>query len=72
MIYFVDGLLWVIALGLGLVAASRSRVLLTASVREGVVDCVRLLPRVMLGVVGIACVITSVYFLIERMSGRED
>ena len=52
MIYFVDGLLWAIALGLGLVAASRSRVLLRTSVREGSVDCVRLLPRIMLGVVG--------------------
>ncbi len=52
MIYFVDGLLWVIALGLGLVAASRSRALLRDSVREGVVDCVRLLPRILLGVVG--------------------
>jgi len=52
MIYFVDGLLWVIALGLGLVAASRSRALLRSSIREGAVDCVRLLPRIMLGVVG--------------------
>ena len=52
MIYFVDGLLWVIALGLGLIAASRSRALLRTSIREGAVDCVRLLPRIMLGVVG--------------------
>ena len=52
MIYFVDGLLWVIALVLGLIAASRSRTLLRDSAREGVVDCVRLLPRIMLGVVG--------------------
>ena len=52
MIYFVDGLLWVIALTLGLIAGSRSRVLLRDSVREGVVDCLRLLPRIMLGVVG--------------------
>ena len=52
MIYFVDGLLWVIALGLGLIAASRSRALLLSSIREGAVDCVRLLPRIMLGVVG--------------------
>src|ERR1041384_1872823 len=52
MIYFVDGLLWVIALGLGLVAASRSSALLWTSIREGAVDCVRLLPRIMLGVVG--------------------
>ena len=52
MIYFVDGLLWGIALVLGLVAASRSRHLLRDSVREGVIDCVRLLPRIMLGVIG--------------------
>jgi hypothetical protein len=52
MIFFVDGLLWVIALALGLVAASRSRVLLRDSVREGVIDCVRLIPRIMLGVIG--------------------
>ena len=52
MIYFVDGLLWVIAIGLGLIAASRSRTLFRTSVREGAVDCVRLLPRIMLGVVG--------------------
>jgi uncharacterized membrane protein YraQ (UPF0718 family) len=52
MIFFVDGLLWVIALALGLVAASRSRKLLRDSAREGLVDCVRLLPRIMLGVIG--------------------
>lgn len=52
MIYFVDGLLWVIALGLGLIAASRSRTLLRNSAREGAVDCLRLLPRIMLGVIG--------------------
>ena len=52
MIFFVDGLLWVIALALGLVAASRSRELLRDSIREGIVDCVRLIPRIMLGVVG--------------------
>ena len=52
MIYFIDGLLWAIAIVLGLIAASRSRHLLRDSVREGVVDCARLLPRIMLGVVG--------------------
>jgi uncharacterized membrane protein YraQ (UPF0718 family) len=52
MIYFVDGLLWVIALALGLVAASRSRQLVRDSAREGVIDCLRLIPRIMLGVVG--------------------
>ena len=52
MIYFVDGLFWGIALVLGLIAWSRSRHLLRDSVREGIVDCLRLLPRIMLGVVG--------------------
>jgi uncharacterized membrane protein YraQ (UPF0718 family) len=52
MIFFVDGLLWVIALGLGLVAASRSRTLLRDCIREGVIDCARLIPRILLGVVG--------------------
>jgi hypothetical protein len=52
MIYFVDGLLWMIALALGLIAASRSRTMLRASVREGITDCIKLLPRIMLGVIG--------------------
>jgi hypothetical protein len=52
MIFFVDGLLWVVALALGLIAAQRSRALLTASIREGVTDCLKLIPRIMLGVVG--------------------
>jgi hypothetical protein len=52
MIYFVDGLLWLIALALGLIAASRSRTLLTASIREGATDCLKLIPRIMLGVIG--------------------
>ena len=52
MIFFVDGLLWVIAIALGLIAASRSRKLFRDSVAEGAMDCVRLIPRIMLGVVG--------------------
>ncbi|MCX7314379.1 MAG: hypothetical protein WCG92_04075 [Hyphomicrobiales bacterium] len=52
MIFFVDGLLWVIALALGVIAASRSRALALASIREGVSDCIKLLPRIFLGVVG--------------------
>jgi hypothetical protein len=51
-IYLVDGLLWVIALALGLIAASRSRKLARDSIKEGTIDCVRLIPRIMLGVVG--------------------
>jgi uncharacterized membrane protein YraQ (UPF0718 family) len=52
MIFFVDGLLWVIALVLGVVALSRNGLLFRDSAREGVVDCLRLIPRIMLGVVG--------------------
>jgi hypothetical protein len=52
MIFFVDGLLWVIALALGLIAARRGRPLLFASIREGTTDCLKLIPRIMLGVVG--------------------
>jgi hypothetical protein len=52
MIYLVDGLLWLIALALALVAASRSRKLLRESIREGATDCVKLIPRIMLGVIG--------------------
>jgi hypothetical protein len=51
-IFFVDGLLWVIALALGLTAAVRSKHLFRDSAREGLLDCLRLLPRIMLGVVG--------------------
>jgi hypothetical protein len=52
MIYLVDGLLWVVALGLGLIAASRGRQVLRDSVKEGAGDCLRLIPRIMLGVIG--------------------
>jgi len=52
MIFLVDGLLWVIALVLGFLAARRSRTLFLASVREGTIDCIRLIPRIMLGVIG--------------------
>ena len=52
MIVLVDGLLWAIALGLGLVAAQRSKALVLSSIREGATDCLKLLPRIMLGVIG--------------------
>jgi uncharacterized membrane protein YraQ (UPF0718 family) len=52
MIFLVDGLLWAVAIALGVVAATRSRHLLRDSVREGVLDCLRLIPRIMLGVIG--------------------
>ena len=53
MIFFVDILLWVIALGArprrGVAQPCRCS---RDSVREGAVDCLRLLPRITLGVVG--------------------
>ena len=52
MIYLVDALLWGIALVLAVIAARRSPMLLRASAREGAVDCIKLLPRIMLGVIG--------------------
>jgi uncharacterized membrane protein YraQ (UPF0718 family) len=52
MIYLVDGLLWAIAIVLALIAGSRSKMLLRDSVREGVTDFFKLVPRIMIGVVG--------------------
>jgi hypothetical protein len=52
MVYVVDALLWLIALALALVAASRGRAVLRDSAREGVLDSIRLLPRIILGVIG--------------------
>lgn len=52
MIFFVDGLLVVIAIVLGLIAFRRGRTVLTDSMREGFWDFLKLIPRIMLGVVG--------------------
>ena len=49
---FVDLLLWAIAIVLAVIAGRRSHTLLRTSAREGVMDCVRLIPRIMLGVIG--------------------
>jgi uncharacterized membrane protein YraQ (UPF0718 family) len=51
-IHLVDALLWIIAAALAVVAAQRSRALLRDSLREGAIDCVKLMPRIMLGVIG--------------------
>ena len=52
MIYFVDGLLFTIAAVLALIAGTRGRVVLRDSAREGLLDFLRLMPRIMLGVIG--------------------
>jgi uncharacterized membrane protein YraQ (UPF0718 family) len=48
----IDVLLWSIVLGLVLTAAVRSRPLLMPSLRAGFFDFLRLLPRLLVGVVG--------------------
>jgi uncharacterized membrane protein YraQ (UPF0718 family) len=52
MIYIADGLLWVLVGVLALMTAMRGRILFQDGVREGGMDFVRLLPKIMLGVVG--------------------
>jgi uncharacterized membrane protein YraQ (UPF0718 family) len=52
MIYIVDGLLWALVGILALMTAMRGRILFQEGVREGAMDFVRLLPKILLGVVG--------------------
>ncbi len=52
MIFLIDLFLWAIVGALALTAAVRGRILLRDGVREGVLDFLRLLPRLALGVVG--------------------
>ena len=52
MIYLVEGLLWILVLALGLATAVRGRILFNDGVREGAMDFLRLLPKVMIGVIG--------------------
>ncbi|HEU0216252.1 MAG TPA: hypothetical protein VFQ90_06305 [Stellaceae bacterium] len=48
----IDILLWGIVAALALAAGARSRALLHEGVREGIVDFLALIPRMVLGVVG--------------------
>jgi uncharacterized membrane protein YraQ (UPF0718 family) len=66
-IYFVDALLWIIAGALAFIAAMRSRMLLRDSAREGVVDFFKLVPRILLGVVGAGYIAA---LLPQEMVGR--
>jgi uncharacterized membrane protein YraQ (UPF0718 family) len=52
MMILVDVLLWSILVVLAIVAATRSRVLLHETAREGALDFLRLLPRLAIGVIG--------------------
>ena len=51
-IYIVEGLLWTLVAGLALAAAVKGRILFRDGLREGFTDFLRLLPKVLLGVVG--------------------
>jgi uncharacterized membrane protein YraQ (UPF0718 family) len=52
MLYIVDGLLWALVGILALMTAMRGRILFQDGVREGAMDFLRLLPKILLGVVG--------------------
>ena len=51
-VYIVEALLWVLVAGLGMAAAVKGRILFREGLREGTMDFVRLIPKVLLGVVG--------------------
>ncbi|MEX0752628.1 MAG: hypothetical protein WD073_06850 [Xanthobacteraceae bacterium] len=51
-LYLVEALLWFLVAALALAAAVRGRILFRDGVREGAMDFLRLLPKVMIGVVG--------------------
>lgn len=51
-VYFVEALLWLLVAGLALAAAVKGRILFREGAREGLGDFVRLLPKVLLGVIG--------------------
>lgn len=67
MTLFVDGLLFAIAAVLALIAATRGRVVLRDSAREGLMDFLKLMPRIMLGVIGAGYVAA---LLPEEVVGR--
>ena len=51
-VYIVEALLWVLVAGLGMAAAVKGRILFREGAREGITDFLRLMPKVLLGVVG--------------------
>jgi hypothetical protein len=52
MILLVDVFLWTLALVLAVIAGRRSATLVRTCLHEGVVDFFKLMPRIMLGVIG--------------------
>jgi uncharacterized membrane protein YraQ (UPF0718 family) len=51
-VYLVEALLWILVAALALAAAVKGRILFRDGLREGATDFLRLLPKVLLGVVG--------------------
>jgi uncharacterized membrane protein YraQ (UPF0718 family) len=51
-IYIVEAMLWLLVAALALAAAVRGRILFRDGLREGVFDFARLIPKIVLGVVG--------------------
>lgn len=67
MIYLVDGMLFMVAAMLAVLAARRGWPVLNASAREGILDFFKLMPRIMLGVIGAGYVAA---LLPQEMVGR--
>jgi uncharacterized membrane protein YraQ (UPF0718 family) len=51
-IYIVEAMLWLLVAGLALAAAVKGRILFRDGLHEGSMDFLRLLPKVMIGVIG--------------------
>lgn len=51
-IYIVEAILWLLVAALALAAAVKGRILFRDGLREGSMDFVRLMPKVLLGVIG--------------------
>jgi hypothetical protein len=67
MIYLIDAFLFALAAILGLITATRGKLVLRDSVREGALDFLRLVPRIMLGVIGAGYIAA---LLPQEMVGR--
>ncbi len=52
MTLIVNIVLWALVVALAFIAALRGRIVLDSAVHEGVTDFIRLLPRIVLGVIG--------------------
>lgn len=73
MMILVDVTLWVIVAALAVTVAMRRRSLFGRSVREGLVDFLRLLPRITLGVIGAGYIAAAIpHDLVGRWLGADS